>query len=74
MTNRPRHRVQQGRRSTGTQPLVMNARQFEIHIRLYYRVGQEIVLKVLHRSDVEVMRTGGRVPLFFFFSPPWAEQ
>jgi S1-C subfamily serine protease len=31
--------------------LTMNARQFETHIRLYYRVGQEITLNVLRGKE-----------------------
>jgi hypothetical protein len=33
------------------QKLTMNARQFETHIRLYYRVGQEITLNVLRAKE-----------------------
>jgi hypothetical protein len=33
------------------QPLSMNARQFEAHIRLNYRVGQEITLNVLRAKE-----------------------
>lgn len=33
------------------QPLTMNARQFEAHIRLHYRVGQEITLNVIRGKE-----------------------
>lgn len=33
------------------QPLRMNARQFETHLRLYYRVGQEVTLNVLRGGE-----------------------
>jgi hypothetical protein len=33
------------------QPLLMNARQFETHIRLHYRVGQEITLNVVRGKE-----------------------
>ena len=32
-------------------PLTMTARQFETHIRLHYRVGQEITLNVIRGKD-----------------------
>jgi serine protease Do len=35
----------------GDEKLTMNARQFETHIRLYYRVGQEVMLNVLRGKE-----------------------
>jgi hypothetical protein len=40
----------------GEQTLTMSARQFETHIRLTYRVGEEIALKVLRDKEIVTLK------------------